>query len=383
MHEIYGGSIANWLKALVAIKKGSGGNNSSAPCWRQKDEVVFCENSTSISTVFLSLPVMLAIEIDDTEQQWDVPDNICLMAKRGERHGFTYELVGRIFHSPTNAHFTTRFHAKLDSGRAKAPMYDHDGLKNHGYAEKHPHADIKSYLAGLDSSIKPREGYRSRYIIYNLRGGTAAQQAFFSHQVQMLNKVHRVELATGKFESNILEHLPDHEAKLEKPGVYLLGDQVRTTWLSNTGMHRWREYAVNSMDTSSKIMLPLQFSGEAVAEAGGTAYPASPTDSLSTPLAPDVEAVVNRADYGPHPNSGASNRSGSPFSLDCRCGKIGDGLDAEINEGLEVIECDSCGSWSHIACQRGGRASTVPNTRRANFKFKCDICSGNPFGLPP
>ncbi|PPR01561.1 hypothetical protein CVT24_005856 [Panaeolus cyanescens] len=66
--------------------------------------------------------------------------------------------------------------------------------------------------------------------------------------------------------------------------------------------------------------------------------------------------------------------------LDCRCGsrviaadKIGDILPEEREIHGEVICCRHCKTWSHIACQRYGRASNL----HPDNTFRCDACDPN------
>lgn len=57
------------------------------------------------------------------------------------------------------------------------------------------------------------------------------------------------------------------------------------------------------------------------------------------------------------------------YPFNCRCGASGNGhLHAN---GEPLVCCDICENWSHISCQREGRASTL----RKTDKFICDFCT--------
>ncbi|KAF9468215.1 hypothetical protein BDZ94DRAFT_1184677 [Collybia nuda] len=96
--------------------------------------------------------------------------------------------------------------------------------------------------------------------------------------------------------------------------------------------------------------------------------------SLASPLSNTVNigpvTDVDMVDV----NSGSAIPEGeilskSDFPVNCRCGIQGNGH--ELLDDEEVVQCDECYDWSHIACQRMGRASKLG----LKAKFLCDMCS--------
>ena len=60
----------------------------------------------------------------------------------------------------------------------------------------------------------------------------------------------------------------------------------------------------------------------------------------------------------------------SHFNIKCCCGLKGDGNVYYDKKEGEAVLCTECEYWSHIACQRNGRASKL----RAKEAFFCDLC---------
>jgi hypothetical protein len=73
------------------------------------------------------------------------------------------------------------------------------------------------------------------------------------------------------------------------------------------------------------------------------------------------------------PNAGDESDSSLPDSLwmiNCRCGVEGDGNVLYRTDEGETVQCDECLEWSHISCQRDGRASLLG----PKDWFTCDFC---------
>jgi hypothetical protein len=96
--------------------------------------------------------------------------------------------------------------------------------------------------------------------------------------------------------------------------------------------------------------------------------PSTPTVTnpipLPTNLVDDLHSKVHTLESKP------SSRRTPEFPFSCRCGCIGpDG--SKFADGLDVVYCDRCKTWAHMACQRYGRAARLGRKK----KFFCDLCA--------
>ena len=71
-----------------------------------------------------------------------------------------------------------------------------------------------------------------------------------------------------------------------------------------------------------------------------------------------------------HPISPPSSLPNLDFSMSCRCGLSGDENILYQQEDGEAIQCEECREWSHIACQKDGRADRLKKDK----PFFCDFC---------
>lgn len=126
------------------------------------------------------------------------------------------------------------------------------------------------------------------------------------------------------------------------------------------------EHSSSVMDQSLSPTISLSFY-TATAEPLSSVHsqlPRSPTSRTSPPTqASSLSDPASLATVRP-----SQNRSPSPMPMDCRCGSQGDGN--VLADGLTTIQCDTCGHWSHIACQRYGSASRLAK----NARWRCYLC---------
>ncbi|KAH6912506.1 hypothetical protein BKA70DRAFT_1183636 [Coprinopsis sp. MPI-PUGE-AT-0042] len=104
----------------------------------------------------------------------------------------------------------------------------------------------------------------------------------------------------------------------------------------------------------------------------------SDSGAQSSQQAKDVVAPKPKQQEVNVNNVPKSERPGSPYPFHCRCGAEGDGhIVAEETQAGGTVMCERCEKWSHISCQRDGRASKLGPKK----KFICDICEPS-FFLP-
>lgn len=83
----------------------------------------------------------------------------------------------------------------------------------------------------------------------------------------------------------------------------------------------------------------------------------------------DLEKSQPSAAENTHQEPLPLSQEGSAFPFHCRCGAQGDGKLLSLDD--PAVRCDECQDWSHISCQRDGRASDL----RTKDLFICDFCS--------
>jgi hypothetical protein len=65
------------------------------------------------------------------------------------------------------------------------------------------------------------------------------------------------------------------------------------------------------------------------------------------------------------------SQTASEFPFSCRCGTQGpDGALFTVED--PAVQCDRCKDWSHLSCQKDGRAFK----NKSADPFECDICRG-------
>jgi hypothetical protein len=300
-----------------------------------------------------SLPLLYSIEVGNERiacqdltkdlQIWDFPPVLIPEAEHfGESHGLIYDLVGLALNNLEGNHFIARY-ASID----QRTVYTYDDMEHKGYPVEELGARFSTHISGKNIDLP--EGFVVYQVFYLLRGGRKAQDKFFELQTSALTDKFNFHFSTSNLDKLFsVTHQSDEFAKLESK---------QRTWLFNPFKSMTLEYVSRNP-------------------------PLSPTDNTVTDgsLEPESEEEMVPRKPGPQNNpqhisvtasESKSSLADSLFGLDCRCGIVGDGnIRYQADQHGEAIQCDECKNWSHIACQRDGRASNLS----INSAFICDFC---------
>jgi hypothetical protein len=303
-------------------------------CWRRKETEVFCTGTRrEIPNIIVSLPVILAIEIGDecigeeNQQHWDFPATINpLDSSDHDNSGIIYDLVGYILVNNERSHFTARYICPNNVGL----IYSYDSLRHNGYPIIEKSGTFNTHMTGRDIVLP--DGFAIWEAFYYLRGGLAAQDKFYEMRIKEYEYCYGLSFSEPSLEnpSRVLFLNPGFK---EMPRV----DQI---WIAKSSKSEKAEYIL-TQPPSQHVTSALDDDGPESEEETTRSIPLS---QVSLP--------------------------NSDFDVNCRCGAKGDGNIVFYQGGGEVVQCDECKDWSHIACQRNGRASNLTK----NEQFFCDSC---------
>ncbi|KAJ2991697.1 hypothetical protein NUW54_g8123 [Trametes sanguinea] len=172
----FDGSLAAWLKSKLQARPQA----QTVRCWRSvrvenkgslgSADFQGCESSGSVLDVYLSLPILLLIDLNqENGQEWDCPDRIVVAQKTSAGMPATvYHLVSRIFHSPAQLHYICRFRTShLGTGRPL--IYQYDSMASGGYAHEINGGKLSTHLAGRDTTLQLPGTSSSKQELYSLQ----------------------------------------------------------------------------------------------------------------------------------------------------------------------------------------------------------------------
>ncbi|EPQ59388.1 hypothetical protein GLOTRDRAFT_70775 [Gloeophyllum trabeum ATCC 11539] len=335
-HQTYHGKVQSWFRQMTSMNPPP---HTLAQCFKTKDGVCLCQGDACDITLNIMLPVCLIIWVEDDDLNvWDFPITLRPLTKEAAADGVVYDMVGRGLHSAEQQHFITRF--RTPQGK----IYTYDGQLADGVATAHT-AKLKDLLSGPEVVLP--SGYKTNVVIYHLRGGTGAQRTLYAHQIAAAKRLHQIVFTDEELGLATTVGL-DLEGYEQMPGI-------KRTWMVNPYSKKVADYR------------PTAFS-ETPSEKGPEKHLPEPP-IFSSPLKAKTPIARRRAKKRRAPSTSPESDhrlSGPPFY--CRCGLRGNWNELAIAE--PTIECHMCERWSHIACQKGGRASRLTPSQ----KFTCDDC---------
>ena len=310
LHRQYKGNVAAWFQHDVTANPIP----DACPCWRKGNGTRPCRGTASTAEIWISLPEVLIINVGDQDLDhpviWNFPIQLHpSTAKEMKQHGVVYEIIGRALHNPSSQHFIARFRDHTGN------IFTYDGMKNLGDAWQETEGTLKTHLEG--GSINAPSGFVTYTVFYRLMGGKEAQDWFQKDRWASLARIHHLEAKYNDGEGLVeITSTRSNVSPVSKDDC---------DWLpTGRSYHNKQEYIF------------LQ----------------DPTNSTPPPPSSTKPPSVTTSDF--------------PFH--CRCGISGDGN--IISNSLPAIQCHECENWSHISCQRAGRASGLAK----KAKFQCDDC---------
>lgn len=356
-HEKYGGDINAWFQDFVSLKKPP---VSGSKCWRNLEGKTCTGERDDTMDLVASLPVFFVIELGEAitmvskgkEESvvtgpvptWNFPGTLLpSTTEHADEIGLVFDLLGVVLLSPSESHFITRYTTTNHQN-----IFDYDGRKHKGSPVLNTKAEFETDLAGQTHRIP--KGYNVHQVVYRLRGGSRAQEYFYRIRAKAFKQYFDIQL------SKSIRILPN----VSYQGDDFIKD-VDRTWRIKSSKTEYVSTIISDEEDSDT-------SKESESERGRT-----PSFIYSAAQQALSEGASVEERLTPQPDSVSSSSLSIPdpsFTFRCICGLQGDGhLIYNDDEGIP-IQCHECELWSHVACQRDGRAGDL----KKNDTFLCDFC---------
>jgi hypothetical protein len=357
----FNGKVSKWFRHKMLANPPS----TSHPCWRATEGDVLCDGHSRATKVHISLPVMLIIESgisisadgpsEDDLTRWNYPATLQPDTKEmADEYGVIYDIVGRAFSSSN--HFITRF-------SSQAAIFDYNDMQYSGSSRQVKKAKTSTHLSGDD--VPTPFNFFTHAVVYHLRGGAKAQQHFYRNRLVAVHRIHNIDIRP------LDAHVAPTTISFTKTGTEPLPDGHRF-WMKdpfNTRRMKTTDYTQildgdsgNISESESNKLFRDLFGDDGLDTDNSQRLSAKPKA---------VRFILSDEDKDEALSLTTATAAGSsdPFPYYCRCGARGDGH--IVSNGEPSIQCDECERWSHIACQRRGRASHLG----PKASFVCDYCN--------
>ncbi|KAF5379487.1 hypothetical protein D9615_006638 [Tricholomella constricta] len=284
---------------------------------------------------------------------WNFPAELAPHTPFAAKHdGIIYDLVGLALVNRAGSHFIARY-----ASEDRTTVFTYDDMKHGGRPTKEVGAKVSTHLAGQDPQLP--KGFRAYQAYYRLRGGLVAQKKFYDLRTAAFQQEYCLGFSEPSFGKRFsVSYTADDMVPMDKKTRF---------WLRNASSRPTMEYLSKILDP----MLSLDLESD-VAESEEETYQLKPDTKsgtlglkssrhLTSDLSSPPPSLRGPAHTPPHTSARSSTSSApdSLFALDCRCGSVGNGNLLYRREEGQAVQCDECRNWSHIACQKEGRASRL------------------------
>ncbi|KAJ6481243.1 hypothetical protein C8R47DRAFT_1322273 [Mycena vitilis] len=348
-------SIQAWLRNEIMVNKTP---ESSPTCWRTRDSTLYCSGVATNVSFYAALPAVLILEVNEVaNNDWDFPLTLKIPSSNLGDPEIVYDIVGRGLYSRMKKHYIARY---CDATQSAVFTYDSTSRGGQSIRERGGKGSIKTHLCGRD--IEVPASFRTAIVIYHLRGGLAVQEGFEASQMTAAGRIHNIHLARNPLPSIVLRRPHFHEI-----------DNEDRYWMKNPYELRITDYISGGATPASVTADETPTSPESVSN--GTPPPPPAYESgddaglmdLLDPVSQDIDLGLDEEDDLNVPLS----QTDSEFPFSCRCGAHGpDGALFTVED--PAVKCDRCQDWSHLSCQRDGRAFD----NKSADPFECDTCLG-------